>query len=199
MSAAPRDVVELTDLPALRGLYARGVAGSVRAQVDRSRTLAPTALPTTQVVVRGVGADRDHLAEYQHVVGENGGDQLPAGYVHVLAFPAAMALMVRPEFPLPLLGMVHTANRVTQHRALTLGDTMDVAVHAQDLRPHRSGVTVDVVAEVTVDGATAWEGVSTYLAKGVHLRDGEPVADARRDDDGAPPVPTGQWQLGADV
>ncbi len=49
-------------------------------------------------------------------------DVLPAGFVHVLAFPVTTALMVRDDFPLPLLGMVHLANTVTQHRPVRLGE-----------------------------------------------------------------------------
>jgi hypothetical protein len=192
------DVVELTSMPGLGGLYARGAGRSVWSSLDRQRSVTPDDLPGTRVLVRGVTADPTHLADYPHLLREAGGDVLPAGFVHVLAFPAAMTLMVRPEFPLPLLGMVHTANRVTQRRALRLGDALDVTVSARDLRPHRAGVTVDVVAEVAVDGQTAWEGVSTYLAKGTRLRDGGETPQEPRQEF-SPPTPTGQWRLGGDV
>ncbi|EYR62757.1 dehydratase [Actinotalea ferrariae CF5-4] len=192
----PGRVVELPDVPALGGLYRRGVVGSARAAATRRSSVRPEDLPGTRVVVRGVQADAAHLTAYQHLLGERADDVLPAGFVHVLAFPVATALLVRPEFPLPLLGMVHVANRVEQRRALRLGDAFDVEVHVRDLRAHRAGVTVDVVAEVTVDGARAWEGVSTYLAKGVRLTGAE-----RPSGDRTPfvaPAPTGQWRLAAD-
>lgn len=195
------DVVDLTGAPALGGLYARGVAGSVRASLDRQRSVTAADLPSTRLRVRGVRADADHLTDYQHLLREGGGDVLAAGFVHVLAFPVATALMVRGDFPLPLLGMVHVANRVEQRAPVRLGDVVDVTVHARDLRPHRAGVTVDVVAEVAVGGDVVWEGVSTYLAKGTRLRG----ASSDAGDSGGerpsftPPVPTGEWRLGADV
>ncbi|MEK8226155.1 hypothetical protein NKG05_08895 [Oerskovia sp. M15] len=40
----------------------------------------------------------DHLAAYQRLLGERVCDTLPAGYLHVLAFPLATALMVRGDF-----------------------------------------------------------------------------------------------------
>ncbi len=39
-------------------------------------------------------------------------------------------------------------------------------MHAADLRPHRRGRVVDLVAEVSSGGDVVWRGVSTYLARG---------------------------------
>ena len=162
-------VRELPGVPGLGGLYARGVAASIGAAAGRRRTVRPDALPTTRVAVRGVRAGADHLTAYQHHVGEPASDVLPAGFVHVLAFPVSMALMTATSFPLPLLGMVHIANHVEQHRAVHLGEALDVVASVRDLRAHRSGVTVDVVCEVAVGGAPVWRGVSTYLTRGMGL------------------------------
>lgn len=183
--------VVLPGVPRLGGLYARG-AGLAVAHRVRS---GPSTLPSVEYVVRGVRASSEHLTEYQHLLGESASDQLPAGFVHVLAFPVATALMVRSDFPLSLVGLVHLANRVTQRRPLTLGDALDIRASAADLRPHRSGTQVDLVTEVSVDGALAWRGVSTYLARGVFLAGS--VDDSS--EPFAPPTPTGRWTLDGDV
>ena len=217
----PRDVVALEAIPALGGLYLRGVAASGRhgvargiggllgrgrgavggATVEPLSTSVPS-LPPVTPVVHGVRVDADHLTTYQHLMGETASDVLPAGYVHVLGFPLAMAVMVREDFPLPLLGMVHLANSVEQRRAVRLGDTLEVRAWAQHLAPHRAGTSVELVVEVAVAGDAssepAWRGVSTYLAKGVRLHPGLPPEGEPR-----PEVPTGAptglWTLGADV
>jgi hypothetical protein len=167
--ATARTDVELAAVPGLGGLYARGVATSARLAALSRLGRASDALPRVAYVARGVQADPDRLSAYQGLLGEPASDALPAGYVHVLAFPVATALMVRDDFPLPLAGMVHVANRVQQHRAPVLGEPLDVRAHAQDLRPHRAGAQVDLVTEVRSDGDVVWRGVSTYLAKGVRL------------------------------
>lgn len=200
--ARPHDTVELVEQPGLGVLYVQGVARSgaraAVAAVRRRRSVRVGDLPGTELVVREVRPDAAHLTAYQHLVGEAVTDTLPAGFVHVLAFPAATALMVRGDFPLPLLGMVHVANRVEQRRPLALGDVLDVRVRAEHLRPHRAGVTVDLVAEVATDGDVAWRGTSTYLAKGYRLEGGD-RAPLRDRPAWEPPVPTAQWRLGADV
>lgn len=197
----PTDTVELAGPPSLGSLYAQGVArsaGHAVAGATGERAVAVDSLPPVELVVRGLGAEADHLTTYQHLVGEVATDVLPAGYVHVLAFPTATALMVRADFPLPLLGMVHVANRVEQVRPLRLGDRFDVRVRAEGLRAHRAGVTVDVVAEVTADDDVAWRGTSTYLAKGYRL-EGSERPTARDRETFHAPQPTGRWRLGTDV
>ncbi|MCU1431636.1 MAG: Dehydratase [Actinotalea sp.] len=200
--------VELPAAPSLGRLYAAGITRSVRLGIARRTDVSSSELPTTEVVLRGVRADPEHLTAYQHLVGEPAGDELPAGFVHVLAFPVATALLVRDDFPLPLVGMVHVANRVEQRRAVRLDEAVDIQVSTRDLTTHRAGVTVDVVAHVRVGEELVWQGVSTYLAKGWRLR--EATGQHRAPGDRAevagaervpfrPPVLTGQWRLGADL
>ncbi|WP_029291553.1 MaoC/PaaZ C-terminal domain-containing protein [Cellulomonas sp. HZM] len=189
---AAAQVVDIERMPTMGSLYP--VAG-VRAATSRLRP-ASRELPATTLRTAGVVATAEHLTAYQHLLGESASDRLPAGFVHVLAFPLAFSVMVRPDFPLPVLGMVHVANRVTQHAPVTLGTPLDVTARARDLRAHRSGTQVDLVASVHADGELVWEGVSTYLAKGVRIAGDAP------DDERAPfvaPVPTGEWRLGPDT
>ncbi|MCB7135160.1 hypothetical protein LGQ04_01130 [Cellulosimicrobium marinum] len=221
---APARVETLPAVPGLGGLYVRGVAASGRLAAARRLPGGrgpDLVLPDVTYRVAGVRTGDDaepgapgsaeHVARYGEVVGEAPSELLPAGYLHVLAFPLATALMVRGDFPLPLLGMVHLANSVSLVRPVRLGDSLEVRSWAQDLRPHRRGARVDLVTEVSVERTDAeraggsglpattlaYRGVSTYLAKGVDL--GVPTAEEEAPRGGAfvPPLPTARWSLGA--
>ncbi len=202
-------LVTLPALPGLGGLYARGVASSGRIAVTRSpvgRVLpGPRDVVLPDVVYRVADVPTagvtEHLTAYQRLVGERVDHTLPAGYLHVLAFPLATALMVRRDFPLPLLGLVHVSNAVSVHRAVRVGDVLEVRATAQNLRAHRRGVQVDLVTEVSTGGELAYRGVSTYLAKGFRLPSAGPSAGERAPDeapreDFVPPLPTARWELG---
>ncbi len=147
-------VVELSEQP--RVDYLRAAIGLLPARRG-------SALPDLELVRRDVAVDRAHLAAYDRVCGFRLADTLPATYPHVLAFPLAMRLMSAPDFPFPVVGLVHVANRITLRGPITADARMDLAVRATRLRPHDRGRQFDVVATATVDGEQAWTDVSTYL------------------------------------
>jgi acyl dehydratase len=208
-TGARREVV-LDAAPRLTALYTRAglasgraaVGGRVRRAVGRGGEPGAAGLPAVEHRLDGVRPDPGQLTAYQHLVGEPAGDVLPAGFGFVLTFPVAIALIVRPDFPMPPLGIVHLANRVEQRDALRLGDVLQVRAWAQDLRPHRRGAQVELVTELrrAADPESApapWRGVSTYLAPGVRVPGPDPDDTPRPDF--VPPRPTGRWTLGADA
>ena len=125
----------------------------------------PASLPGTVLTEENVAIDRDRLADYDRVCGFGLSDALPPTYPHVLAFPLAMRLMAAREFPFPVVGLVHVANRITVHRPIDAASRLDLAVRAVDLRPHDRGRQFDIVATASVAGEVVWEGVSTYLRR----------------------------------
>ncbi|WP_246855237.1 hypothetical protein [Cellulomonas sp. Y8] len=169
--SAGRRVLTLAESPGLGGLYARAGLASGRAAVggpvrrvlggvpgipggpDAESPRTAPALPSVEHRLGGVVPDPARLTAYQHLVGEPASDVLPAGFVHVLTFPVGIALIVRPDFPMPPLGIVHLANRVEQRSPLRVGDVLDIRSWAEDLRPHRKGAQVELVAEVRRAGA----------------------------------------------
>lgn len=207
-----RTVILLDEPPSLAGAYARALARPARSLATSAagrvlpsvvRTDAtPPALPDVRYRLRGLAVDPARLATYRELVHADADGPLPAGYVHVLVFPVAMALLTRDDVPLPLAGLVHVANSVTVRRAIGDDEPLTADVWAQDLRPHRRGTQVDVVAEVSdLAGTIVWRGVSTYLARGVVLDPEMPSheASASTPEDAPLPLPTAQWRLAADV
>lgn len=195
---APAAEVTLPAVPALGGVYARSITGAARLALARRRGAAPSGLPEVAYVVHDVAVDPVRLTAYQSLLGLRAADRLPAGFVHVVAFPVAAALMARPDFPLPMPGLVHLANEVAQHAPLWRDDRFDVRAWAAGLRAHPKGTAVDLVAEVRRAGSPqlAWRGVATYLATGIRLA-GEAPNEER--EVFAPALPTGRWRLAADV
>jgi acyl dehydratase len=145
-------------------------------------------LPGVELVVRDVLADPGRLARYRAVCGFADGDTLPPTYPHVLAFPSALALLTRRDFPLPALGLVHVGNRITARRPIGVGEPLTLRVRACDLR----GTTFDIVTEASVGSEAVWESASTYLHR-VPGRSGSPFA---------PSAVSGEsflWQVPADT
>jgi hypothetical protein len=149
----------------------------------------PDRLPDTELERRGVTVDRRRLADYDRVCGFRLTDTLPATYPHILAFPLAMRLMSAPNFPFPVIGLVHVANRIELRRPISADEPLDLTVRAADLREHERGRQLDVVATASVDGEVVWRGVSTYLRR---ERAGSGRGDGDRPE---PPAPSARWRV----
>lgn len=171
--------------PDLRVIFAKAVIPSR----SRSRTL-----PAVTATRSGVPVDGAHVSRFARLCGIVLHDHLPLTYPHLLAFPLQMAVMSRPDFPFKLVGLVHTENVIDVHRPIGLGERLDIAVRAQDLRPHRRGREVDLLSEVSVAGEPVWRGVSTYLARGKGDESATTAPSPPVDDLRAGP-PTSEWTL----
>lgn len=190
--------MKLDHVPSLPGLYGTGAAAAARDRVFRKQ--AAEQLPWVRHEVDRVPVDVGELTRYQHLLGEPARDCLPSGFIHALAFPVAMSVMTADDFPLPLLGMIHLRNQVEHYRTVLFSERLDISAWPRNMAAHRSGTQVKMVAEVRSSAELVWRGVSTYLAKGVHLPglDEAPEENAPRSGF-APPVPTAKWLLGADT
>lgn len=187
MTTTGRTLKELRSAPSLAPLYAKALLPS------RGGNSGAKSLPDTEYVRPDIQLDPVHLAGYDHVCGFRFGDEVPATYPHMLAFPLQMALMTQQDFPFPLLGMVHVANRITQRRPVRLDETVTVRVRAENLRPHEKGRQFDVLSEVSTSDEVVWTEVSTYLRRG---GDGSGGGQSRQL---AAPAPNAIWRVPGDI
>jgi MaoC like domain len=120
-------------------------------------------LPDRTVTVNELAIDRANVAEYAEVTGLRYADAVPLTYPFALTFPSVMSLVSGFDFPFAAMGSVHVENEITQHRPIRVTDTVNIAVHAENLREHRKGLLVDVVTDVSVGNEVAWHQVTTFL------------------------------------
>ncbi|MFD4242141.1 MaoC/PaaZ C-terminal domain-containing protein [Streptomyces sp. NPDC058525] len=174
--------------------YLRAVA-----RARAGRTGRP--LPDRRAVLPDVTADPAHLAAYAEVCGFRQDGTLPATYPHLLAFSASLALMTEPDFPLPLLGLVHTANTITTRRPIGVGEQLSLEVRTADLHPHPRGSLFDVISTVHAGPCAeeVWASRSSYLFR--HPTDPAAAAPASEPSP-EPALPRAQfepWRLPADT
>lgn len=203
--AAPAPTTRtLTGVPSLPPLLARG---ALLSPLKRPRPDAD--FPRTRLVLPGLRVDLARLAAYERVCGfPTGADALPVTYPHVLGFPAAMRLMSGRDFPLPLLGLVHTSIDITRRATMPATGTYELTTYVGGLAPHRRGTEASVVTEVRSGTDLVWESRSTYLARhrtsatgvteGAGLTEGSgPVAEPSS---AAEPLPArAEWRLAGEL
>ncbi|MFG3011513.1 MaoC family dehydratase [Streptomyces cinerochromogenes] len=188
----PTDTVTLSTAPALAPLLARGALRS-----PFKRPAPDAAFPRTRLVLPGVRVHLAKLAAYERACGfPTGEPELPVTYPHILGFPLAMRLMSGRDFPLPLLGLVHTSIEIERSAALAADGEYDVEVRVDGLAPHRRGTEAAVTTALRSRGEPVWKSRSTYLAR---HRTGTVPAPEPRGDAGARLPVVAEWSLGGDV
>ncbi|CAM5251896.1 hypothetical protein SALBM135S_09107 [Streptomyces alboniger] len=176
-------------LAALRSPFKRPDAG---ARVPQGR------------VTRTPALDQGHLTAYRDLCGFDPRQAaLPLTYPHVLAFGATTRVLTAPDFPLPLLGLVHTSVEISRHRDLNPADLADgrteLGVRVEGLREHRRGTEATLVTEARVRGDLVWTSSSTYLAR--HRTRGTTADSAREPHAPREPAatPGATWKLPPDL
>lgn len=143
----------------------------------------------------GVVAERARVDGYAAVCGFPRKDVVPLTFPHMLAFGLHMAIMSDAAFPYPAIGMVHVENAITAHRAIGVGEALDVTTEVGAPRPHAKGVLLDFVTTASAGGTTVWESTSTYLRRGRSV-DGDAAPGLVVTD---PPTGGIEWRLPADL
>lgn len=169
--APPSRRIALTTAPNLPALLGRA------ALTSRGRSWTDD-LPDLAHHRGGVTISPDAVAAYARVCGFPLRSVAPITYLHVLALPVQLTGMVDEAFPLPLPGLVHLENEMTQAGPVPLGATVDVTGWAARRRRHPKGIVFDVFGRVELDGEPVWVGRSTYLAKTSRIGDDVPTGEA---------------------
>ncbi|RKN03832.1 MaoC family dehydratase [Streptomyces radicis] len=140
-------------------------------------------LPTRVVTGAPAAAEPASLARYAEVCAFARTDPLPPTHPHTAAFPLALDLMTRRDFPFRPTGLIHLGVRVEQRRPLAADEPLRHRVEAGGLAPHPRGTAFEIrTTALDATGAAVWHSTSTYLRRDGRRRPGARRApDAPRD------------------
>jgi hypothetical protein len=189
---------ELRSSPSMVALFARAGAAMIPGASQLpfvgggGREVPELTLRLTDVEVDGA-----RVADYDQVCGFALRDVLPPTYPHMLAFPLQLSLMTDPSFPFRAIGLVHIANRITQHRPIRGSERLQIDVWATPVEDHPRGKQFSLRTEVRVGDELVWEEVSTNLKRGGGSQDANaPGSELPRAED----LPaTATWTLPGDL
>ncbi|WP_250657486.1 MaoC/PaaZ C-terminal domain-containing protein [Alkalimarinus coralli] len=122
-------------------------------------------IPELSVDLKGIKPETALLRRYSRVCGFESKAHLPAAFPHIMAFPLHMKLLTDKRFPLPLLGLVHYKNSITQHRPLNINELFDIECTLSNSHHTELGIKFDIVSKVSAAGKVAWEETSTFLSR----------------------------------
>lgn len=88
---------------------------------------------------------------------------LPPLFIHAMAMPLHLALLTHPRFPLPLLGLVHMANRTEVLANVEPQQALDFFCRLEGIAQSTKGPGFTLHTEARVGERVVWREESTYL------------------------------------
>ncbi len=129
----------------------------------RSKPSPDSDLPELSAELLGVRTGGEDLARYRKVCGIEPRVSVPITWPHVLAFPLHLKVLTDKRFPLPLLGLVHLSNKITQYRSIGEWESLDLRVTLGEKKNTERGLEFDLITEARSAGQLVWQESSTTL------------------------------------
>jgi hypothetical protein len=121
-------------------------------------------LPRLSVSVGQARFDAGKLAAYREICGFPEDGAVPIPYPQVHAITLQMHLLTQPQFPLPLVGLVHLKNRIVQQRELRPDEAFGLQVALIGDTATDKGLEFELQTTCTdADGQAVWVAVATIL------------------------------------
>jgi hypothetical protein len=122
------------------------------------------AIPSLSATLPELRVDPAQLSAYREICGFGSGEDLPITFPQVIAAAIQMHLLNQPQFPIPLVGLVHLRNRIEQQRALKADETFSVNVRTEGGgRTTDKGLEFDFITEFAVADSVVWQATATVL------------------------------------
>ncbi|AOY88277.1 hypothetical protein BKP64_08930 [Marinobacter salinus] len=143
--------------PALLPLYAKALLRK------SGKTSGDITIPKLSARLMGINSSNSRLHRYETICGYQPHSRIPVTWPHVMAFPLHLKLLTENTFPLPLLGLVHLGNTITQYREIGTGENLDLHVRLGQQARTRRGIEFDLITEAYSAGKLVWEESSVTL------------------------------------
>ncbi len=146
----------LTTLPSAGSLYLKAALS-----VTRKPGNEPV-IPANSVDMKGLRFDAAHVSAYNEVCGLPV-ECLALTYPQVLAAPLHIHVLTQPNYPYPVMGMVHLRNAIEQLAPMSIGVAYDVEVRIGNSKKTGLGVEVDLITQYSAAGEVVWTATTTVL------------------------------------
>ncbi len=105
------------------------------------------------------------LAAYARVCGFPATTRLPLTFPDLLARGLHLAVLTHPAFPLRLMGILHTGQRIESLRAIDAQEPLSARAWVSGPRPARRGGEFDLHSEVFAGAECVWRATTTILSR----------------------------------
>lgn len=138
----------------------------LRAAITRKSPGLSPVFPDTTMAVDNIAIDAIQLRRYRQVCGfSTDSPLLPMSFLHVLVFRLQMAMMLRKEFPVAPMGLIHLSNTLRQYRPIEATEKPSLDCRIGDATLSAKGVEFSFICSAYIGQDKVWEDVSVYLTR----------------------------------
>ncbi len=136
--------------------------------------------------IEGLKWSRAQLGRYRQVCGIPDSEMLPLCFPHVLAAGLHARMLMLPEFPVRLPGLIHVRHEIRQHRPLRADEPLGMECSIEGHRDVDAGAEFCLRTAVVADGSLVWEEDTGFISRSARRspkgapRSAEPPAEVSR-------------------
>ncbi len=171
----------------------KNISGTPFALKQYVRTLLPKkskskTLPNIILRKSGISIDKAKADKYAQVCDfKISSEYVPSIYLHILAFPLHLEIMLDKKFPFQIVGMVHINNTITVHKQIPYNANLTLEVYFDEVKEHAKGKIVPIITKYYDEyGELVWESRSENLkitkkASSKTKKEGEPCMEGEQE------------------
>jgi acyl dehydratase len=107
------------------------------------------------------------LDRYRKICGFPDSELLPLSFPHVLAAGLHARMLLQPEFPVRLPGLIHVWHEIRQHRRLRVDEQLEMACSIEGHRDVAAGAEFCLRTLVIAGGTTVWQEDTGFISRSV--------------------------------
>jgi acyl dehydratase len=120
-------------------------------------------LPELSAQSSGLCINQEHLQAYRQLCGFEQGQGMPGTYLHMLAFPLMLNILVQQQFPMKAMGQVHLRNKISVLQSFDQSQPLDMNAKISRSTITSKGLEWDIDVQLEVDNQLVWTSESTFL------------------------------------
>lgn len=122
-------------------------------------------LPETKYGVKNIKLVPRHVAAFNHIVNWPEQNIVHPGYLHTIAFPLQLKLMLEDQFPFSILGLVHLRNIMQQHEPIEPHHELNIECHFGEIVHQNIGSLFTINTEFYVQKKCVLRAQHQYLKR----------------------------------
>lgn len=133
-----------------------GISKSMLRAITTANKKAGHSLPSIGYSVNNIQADLKQLSSYCHMF-DYKSEFVPSSYWYMLLFKLQTHLMLHPDAPYPILGMVHLNFIIKQYRPVLPHENLNASCYFGKLYKHDKGTIVETIMTLKKDNEIVWK------------------------------------------